>query len=162
MSSSLVLHITPRALWNFVFSTIQTTCLTQKTVITTTQAMAARATKLSLLFAVLATLGQTAPSIPRNTHWGQHKTTGKAVYFITNEAENAVVAVPIKSDGSLSTARVTKTGGAGGVMLDAASGELQLPDGLASQSSLTVVGNVCGTTLTYITRADPPAEHLRC
>ncbi|KAF2446632.1 hypothetical protein P171DRAFT_319808, partial [Karstenula rhodostoma CBS 690.94] len=66
---------------------------------------------------------------------------GKAIYFITNEAENAVVALPIKSDGSLAAGRSTKTGGAGAVMIQAASGNPQLPDGLASQSSLTVVGN---------------------
>jgi hypothetical protein len=105
------------------------------------------ALKLSLLFAILATLGHTAPSVPKNTYWRQQRTTGKAIYLITNEAENAVVAVPIKGDGSLSAGRVTKTGGAGAAMVDAASGELQLPDGLASQSSLTVVGNVRWITL---------------
>ncbi|KAL1608168.1 hypothetical protein SLS60_003107 [Paraconiothyrium brasiliense] len=103
--------------------------------------MTALPIKLTLLFAVLATLGETAPWAPKNTHWHQKATTGKAVYFITNEAENAVVALPIKRDGSLAAGKSTKTGGAGAVMIQASTGNLELPDGLSSQSSLTLVGS---------------------
>lgn len=113
----------------------------------THQVMTALPTKLALVFAALAPLGETAPWNPKNTHWHQQRTTGKALYFITNEAENAVVALPIKSNGSLAAGRSIKTGGAGAVMIQASSGNPQLPDGLASQSSLTIVGNVCGSTL---------------
>lgn len=67
---------------------------------------------------------------------------GKAVYFITNEAENAVVALPIAADGKLSAGTVTKTGGAGSIALDGATGEPALPDALVGQSALTVAGNV--------------------
>ncbi|KAL5375006.1 hypothetical protein DPSP01_011496 [Paraphaeosphaeria sporulosa] len=97
--------------------------------------------KLALLIAALATLGDAAPRTPMNTLWHQQRTTGKAVYIITNEAENAVVALPIRKDGTLAAGRSTKTGGAGAVMVGAASGNPQLPDGLASQSSLSVLGN---------------------
>ncbi|KAJ4353754.1 uncharacterized protein N0V89_005484 [Didymosphaeria variabile] len=103
--------------------------------------MTALPTKVTLLFAVLAAFGETAPWAPKNTHWHQQSTTGKAIYYITNEAENAVVALPIKRDGSLAAGKSTKTGGAGAVMIQAATGKLELPDGLSSQSSLTLVGN---------------------
>lgn len=76
----------------------------------------------------------------------QQSTTGKAIYFMTNEAQNAVVALPIKDDGSLAAGKSIKTGGAGAVMIEAASGKPQLPDGTASQSALTRVGNASGNT----------------
>ncbi|KAL5415570.1 hypothetical protein PMIN06_009119 [Paraphaeosphaeria minitans] len=103
--------------------------------------MAVLSRKLTIAIAALATLGEAAPWIPKNTPWHQQHTTGKAIYFITNEAENAVVALPIKRDGSLAAGKSTKTGGAGEVMIQAATGNPQHPDGLASQSSLTIVGN---------------------
>lgn len=98
--------------------------------------------KLALLFAALSTLGETAPWTQKNSHMHQKSTTGKAVYFITNEAENAVIALSINSDGSLGDGRSTKTGGTGASMISAATGKLQAPDGLASQSALTLVHNV--------------------
>lgn len=67
-------------------------------------------------------------------------TVGKAIYFLTNDAENAVVAVPIGANGMLSKGTVTKTGGAGSISVDA-KGEPATPDALVAQSSLTVVGN---------------------
>ncbi|ORY17277.1 hypothetical protein BCR34DRAFT_51332 [Clohesyomyces aquaticus] len=66
--------------------------------------------------------------------------TGKAVYFITNDAENAVVAMPIKADGTLGDATVTKTGGAGSNSIDGATKKAAVPDALVGQSSLTVAG----------------------
>lgn len=68
-------------------------------------------------------------------------TVGKAIYFLTNDAENAVVAVPIGANGMLSKGTVTKTGGAGSISVDA-KGKPATPDALVAQSSLTVVGNV--------------------
>jgi hypothetical protein len=67
---------------------------------------------------------------------------GKAVYFITNGAENSVVALPIGQDGMLSRGTVTKTGGAGSVAIDRATKQPAMTDALIGQSSLTVVGNV--------------------
>lgn len=104
--------------------------------------MPAFPTKLTLLCAVLATIGESAPFAPEITSRHQKSATGKAVYLITNAKQNAVVALPIQGDGKLAAGRSTMTGGAGGVMVDAASGGPALPDGLASQSSLTRVGNV--------------------
>jgi hypothetical protein len=71
----------------------------------------------------------------------QYSTVGKAIYFLTNDAENAVVAVPIGKDGMLSKGTVVKTGGAGSNSLDAM-GQPAVPDALVGQSALTVVGNV--------------------
>ena len=66
---------------------------------------------------------------------------GKAVYVITNEAQNSVLALPIGADGKLSAGKMAKTGGAGSSAVDA-QGKPEAPDGLASQSALTVAGNV--------------------
>ncbi|KAE8841911.1 hypothetical protein PTNB73_06280 [Pyrenophora teres f. teres] len=67
-------------------------------------------------------------------------TVGKAIYFMTNDAENAVVTVPIGADGMLSKGTVMKTGGAGSIAVDA-KGKPATPDALVGQSALTVVGN---------------------
>jgi hypothetical protein len=66
---------------------------------------------------------------------------GKAIYILTNDAENAVVALPIGADGLLSKGKVMKTGGAGSVAVDA-EGNPATPDALLSQSALTIAGNV--------------------
>lgn len=97
--------------------------------------------KLTFLLAALAALTEAAPPISRNKPW-QQGTTGRAIYIITDEAENAVVALPIQSDGSLAAGTSTKTGGAGAYMINAASGQPVFPDPLSSQSALTLVGNV--------------------
>jgi hypothetical protein len=68
-------------------------------------------------------------------------TVGKAVYFITNEQTNSVVALPIGPDGKLSPGTVTPTGGAGAVSLNS-KGEPAPTDALVSQSSLTLAGTV--------------------
>ncbi|KAH7117568.1 hypothetical protein B0J11DRAFT_560807 [Dendryphion nanum] len=68
-------------------------------------------------------------------------TVGKAVYFITNDAENAVVALPIGKDGMLSKGTVTKTGGAGSNAVNGTTKAPLSPDALLSQSALTVVGS---------------------
>jgi len=66
---------------------------------------------------------------------------GKAIYMLTNDAENAIVALPIGADGMLSQGKVMKTGGAGSIAVDA-DGKPATPDALVGQSALTVVGNV--------------------
>jgi hypothetical protein len=104
-------------------------------------------TKSLVSFAAFAALGSAAP---RQKNPGQScsnaqqnaVTVGKAVYLITNGAENSVVALPISKDGSLSKGSVTKTGGAGSAAVDGAMKKPALPDALVGQSSLTVVGNV--------------------
>jgi hypothetical protein len=66
---------------------------------------------------------------------------GKAIYMITNDKENAVVALPIGQDGTLSKGTVTKTGGCGSVAVNAM-GQPATPDALVGQSALTMAGNV--------------------
>jgi hypothetical protein len=61
---------------------------------------------------------------------------------MTNDAENAVVALPIAPDGTLSKGTVTKTAGAGSIAINGMTNMPGLPDALVSQSSLTVAGNV--------------------
>ncbi len=66
---------------------------------------------------------------------------GRALYFITNDDANAVVALPIGADGRLSPGSVTPTGGAGSVALNS-DNKPATPDALVSQSALTIAGNV--------------------
>ncbi|KAJ4302716.1 hypothetical protein N0V90_001606 [Kalmusia sp. IMI 367209] len=94
--------------------------------------------KVTVLFAFLASLGEAVPHGRKST---AKTAVGKAVYFITNEAENAVVALPIKNDGSLVKGNSIKTGGAGSNSIDGATGQPAKPDALVGQSALTVVGN---------------------
>ncbi|KAI4650355.1 hypothetical protein J4E93_002711 [Alternaria ventricosa] len=110
----------------------------------------------SFLFALLPSMAVAAPhQRPRpGTHQGQQQggmscmqqqsagnpAVGKAIYMLTNDAENAVVALPIGADGMLSQGKVMKTGGAGSVAVDA-EGKPATPDALVGQSALTVVGN---------------------
>lgn len=70
------------------------------------------------------------------------KAVPKAVYFITNEVNNGVVALPVAKDGTLSTGSITATGGAGGTQVNAKTGEPTVPDALSSQGSVRVAGNV--------------------
>lgn len=73
-----------------------------------------------------------------------HPAVGKAIYMLTNDVENAVVALPIGADGMLYEGKTMKTGGAGSVAVDA-EGKPATPDALVGQSALTVVGNVSST-----------------
>jgi len=94
-------------------------------------------------------------------------TVGKAIYFLTNDAENAVVAVPIGADGMLSKGTVMKTGGAGSIAVDT-KGKPATPDALVGQSALTVVGNVSQQSESSLdiciceNPADRTQEPLRC
>jgi len=100
----------------------------------------------------LAALATSAPHPPNNAirngrSWPSHGQqngvqVGKAVYFLTNDKENAVVALPIGKDGMLSKGTVTKTGGAGSIAINGATGQPGVPDALVGQSALTVVGTV--------------------
>lgn len=67
---------------------------------------------------------------------------GKAIYFLTNEEQNAVAAVPISSDGTLSGGTLKCTGGKGSNSIDGTTNEPARPDPLVSQSSLSLAGNV--------------------
>jgi hypothetical protein len=67
--------------------------------------------------------------------------TGKAVYVITNDEANAVLALPI-SNGLLAAGSVIQTGGAGASAVDSSTNQSAGPDALFSQSSLAVAGIV--------------------
>ena len=79
-----------------------------------------------------------SPHSPRN---GTNITTAKALYFITNDAVNSIVALPIGKNGTLSDGSLTETGGAGSNEVDAA-GKPLAPDALSSQGAVRVAGNV--------------------
>ncbi|KAJ9268264.1 hypothetical protein DTO212C5_5592 [Paecilomyces variotii] len=66
--------------------------------------------------------------------------TSKAIYFITNDANNAVAAVPIGNDGTLSGGTVTETCGKGANSIDGATNKPAAPDALLSQSAVSVAG----------------------
>lgn len=76
---------------------------------------------------------------------GKGKTPGhtrtKAVYFISNTAQNSVVALRVNANGSLSDGSFTATGGAGMSGVDA-KGVAAEPDALFSQGAVKVAGNV--------------------
>lgn len=67
---------------------------------------------------------------------------GKAIYTITNDQANSVIAIPISSNGMLAKGATFSTGGFGSNFLDGTSDEPAAPDALASQSALTIAGNV--------------------
>jgi len=73
-------------------------------------------------------------------------TAPKAIYLITNDQSNAVAALPVAADGTLSMGTVTPIGGQGSVFINAATGQPNTPDALSSQSAVTRVGNVSQST----------------
>jgi len=68
--------------------------------------------------------------------------TNNAIFFLTNEQANSVVAVPIGADGKLSGGAVTGTGGAGSNSIDGATKKPASPDPLIGQSALALAGQV--------------------
>lgn len=68
--------------------------------------------------------------------------TSKAIYFITNDGNNAVAAVPIGDDGTLSGGTVTETCGKGANSIDGTTNQPAAPDALLSQSAVSVAGQV--------------------
>ncbi|KAL4779248.1 hypothetical protein BJX76DRAFT_365440 [Aspergillus varians] len=66
-------------------------------------------------------------------------TTGKALYVLTNNANNAVIGLPIYKDGLLGDGQVTLTAGTGQNGLDSTQGPAG-PDSLFSQGAVAVAG----------------------
>ncbi|KAK4157560.1 hypothetical protein C8A00DRAFT_29563 [Chaetomidium leptoderma] len=95
-----------------------------------------------LLLAALLSLAPGVISVPSSKfpRHGGNTAVGKAVYFITNDKANAVVALPIGADGKLSRGTVTSTGGAGSIALNS-DNQPATPDALVSQSALTIAGD---------------------
>ncbi|KAK1750222.1 WD40/YVTN repeat-like-containing domain protein [Echria macrotheca] len=75
---------------------------------------------------------------PRTGHAGP--ANAKTLYFLTNNAENAVVAIPLDGSGMLSLkgSAVVKTAGAGANGISGATNQSAMPDSLFSQAALTV------------------------
>jgi hypothetical protein len=68
-------------------------------------------------------------------------TNAKAIYFITNAANNSIVALKVAADGTLSDGSITATGGAGMNGVDS-TGAPAAPDALFSQGAVKVAGSV--------------------
>lgn len=81
--------------------------------------------------------------------------TGRAIYILTNDESNAVVALPIGPDGKLSAGTVTATDGAGAIAVNA-NNEPATPDALVGQSALTVAGNVSQAPPSSKNKLTPP------
>ncbi|SPO01204.1 uncharacterized protein DNG_03951 [Cephalotrichum gorgonifer] len=94
---------------------------------------------ISSFLSVLA-LSQQVAGHPHRCQQGGANSAGKAIYFLTNDETNAVVALPIGPDGKLSQGTVTETGGAGSVALDG-DNQPATPDALVGQSALAIAGN---------------------
>ncbi|CZT51042.1 uncharacterized protein RSE6_12125 [Rhynchosporium secalis] len=102
-------------------------------------------------------------------------TNAKTIYFITNAAENSIVALKVAMDGSLSEGSVTPTGGAGMTRVDD-KGDPVIPDSLFSQGAVKVSGNhivsvnpgsntismfaISATDSTVLTMVGKPADTL--
>jgi hypothetical protein len=67
-------------------------------------------------------------------------TNAKAIYFMTNAANNSIVALNVAADGTLSDGSITATGGAG--MNGIENGAPAAPDALFSQGAVKVAGSV--------------------
>jgi hypothetical protein len=65
----------------------------------------------------------------------------KAIYFMTNQDDNSVIMIPVQEDGTLKDGSIIATGGKGGVLIDAMTGQPAPSDTLASQGSVRVIGS---------------------
>ncbi|KAF4952816.1 hypothetical protein FSARC_12558 [Fusarium sarcochroum] len=98
-------------------------------------------TRLHLLLPTIIALAARASGSPSYKPYpGNEDGPAKAIYFLTNEEENGVVALPVQPDGTLAKGTITLTGGTGALHVDA-NGQPATPDGLSSQSSITVAGH---------------------
>ena len=70
------------------------------------------------------------------------RTAPRAIYFISNDASNNIVALSVQGDGTLAAGTLTPTGGAGGNEVDGMTKQPATPDALGSQGAIRVAGNV--------------------
>lgn len=99
--------------------------------------------KTLLSFLVITALSRAAPC--NHTASGTAAAavkSAKAVYLITNDVQNAIVALTVNADGTLSKGSTTLTGGQGASGIDGAKNATAGPDALFSQSAIKVDGNV--------------------
>lgn len=88
------------------------------------------------------TLCAQAASIPGNKASAAQSSGAKAVYFMTNSDKNSIIAVSVGSNGLLSKAANTASGGKGAIGIDGSTNSSAATDGLFSQSSLSIAQNV--------------------
>lgn len=96
--------------------------------------------------AVAALLAVLITALPSAPHLGPRQSrlrNARAIYFLTNNEDNAVIAAELGPDGLLTgRASSSLTGGLGASGIDAATNSPAAPDSLFSQSALTVLGDV--------------------
>lgn len=91
------------------------------------------ASQILLLAAYLIPSASSHPCAPQSNN---------AIFFLTNDQTNAVVAIPIGDGGKLSGGTVTGTGGAGSNSIDGKTNKPAVPDPLIGQSAITIAGQV--------------------
>ena len=64
----------------------------------------------------------------------------KAIYFMTNAADNSIVALPVMENGNVMDGSITPTGGKGQSSVDAMTNKPNAVDGAASQGAVRVAG----------------------
>lgn len=99
-------------------------------------------TSAFLSFFALLCLAVAAPGTRPTAGRAGLAKNAKAVYLLSNEVENAVVALKVNRDGALSPGSVHLTGGKGAAGVDDATNATADRDVLFSQSSLRIDGNV--------------------
>lgn len=102
-----------------------------------------------LSFFALLSLGHAAPGTRPSAARKEHAKNAKAVYLLSNEVQNSVVALKVHRDGTLSPGSVHLTGGKGAAGIDDATNATADRDVLFSQSSLRADGNVCYSPLLW-------------
>lgn len=102
-----------------------------------------------LSFFALLSLTIAAPGTFPIAARGEQNANAKAVYLLSNEVENSVVALKVNRDGTLSPGTVHLTGGKGAAGIDDAKNATADRDVLFSQSSLRADGNVCFSILFF-------------
>ena len=91
-----------------------------------------------------------ATNMTSNTTANSTALMPKAVFFMTNVANNSIVALPVGANGTLGAGSLTPTGGAGGAEVDPLTGLPTIPDALASQGAVRVAGNVTHLVSLYV------------
>ncbi|KAI1331219.1 hypothetical protein F5Y16DRAFT_296045 [Xylariaceae sp. FL0255] len=120
----------------------------------------------TLLYSLLAT-GTLGHVIRNPNPSASPKVIGKAVYILTNDKTNAIVALPINAKGTLSKGSVTPSGGSGSDSIHADTQMPAAPDALISQSALTLAGdnifavNAGSNTISMFELSPYDPTHLR-
>ncbi|KAK8085903.1 hypothetical protein PG994_000877 [Apiospora phragmitis] len=95
------------------------------------------------LLAALMALPMAPGALARPSSCKANLVAPRAIYTISNDQQNAVVAMPVQADGMVGKATTsTATGGIGANGIDGSTNQPSAPDALFSQSALTVAGKM--------------------